>query len=132
MEPKTKQHVHNKLVRWLLVTAGSFSVFLGVLGIFFPLLPTTPFLLLAAACFIRSSDKFYNKLITNKYLGKYIHDYREKKGMDSRAKITSISVLWITILSTSIWAVDEWWIRMLLFVIAVSVTIHLLKLRTIQ
>ena len=131
MEPRQKQHVHNKLVRWLLITGGSISVFLGVLGIFLPLLPTTPFLLLAAACYIRSSDKFYNKLITNKYLAKYIHDYREKKGMELRAKITSISVLWVTILSTAIWAVDQWWITTMLFVIAVGVTIHLLKLRTI-
>ena len=67
--------VRNRLLKSVLISIGTLSVFLGFLGIFIPLLPTTPFLLLAAACYIRSSDRFYQWLIDNKWLGRYIRDY---------------------------------------------------------
>ncbi|NLO20223.1 MAG: DUF454 domain-containing protein, partial [Ignavibacteria bacterium] len=67
--------------KFLLIIAGSFSLILGLIGIVIPILPTTPFLLLSAACFFKSSDKLYNKLISSKYLGSYIKNYREKKSV---------------------------------------------------
>lgn len=126
---QTKKKV-NPVKKVLLITSGFICVFLGVIGIFLPLMPTTPFLLLAAACFIRSSDKFYNKLITNRFLGKYVRDYREKKGMHPRMKVSSIVLLWITMLYSIIFVVDNIWVRLLLLSIALIVSRHIYKLKS--
>ncbi len=118
--------------RILLIIAGSVSVALGVLGIFLPILPTTPFLLLAAACYAKSSDKLYNKLLNNKYLGKYIRNYRERRGIPKKTKIITISFLWLSILFSAFTATTLLWLRILLFVIAIAVTAHILKLKTLE
>lgn len=119
-------------LKYLLIAIGTLSVALGFLGIFLPVLPTTPFLLLAAACYIRSSERFYCWLINNRYCGKYIRDYREKKGIPLKLKIYVISLLWITILASAIFVVEILAIRILLIVIAVGVTIHLTTIKTIR
>ena len=87
----------NRLIKWLLIGVGTFFVGLGIIGIILPILPTTPFLLLATACYARSSEKFYNWLLNNKWVGKYIKNYREGKGISLKAKISVISLLWTVI-----------------------------------
>ena len=119
-------------LKYLLIVIGTLSVALGFLGIFLPILPTTPFLLLAAACYIRSSQRFYCWLINNRHCGKYIKDYREKKGIPLKLKIYVISLLWITILVSAIFVIDILAIRILLILIAIGVTIHLTTLKTIR
>ncbi len=115
----------------LLILAGSLSLILGLIGIVVPLLPTTPFLLLSAACFFKSSDKLYNKLISNKFLGSYIKNYREKKGVPRKVKIVAISTLWATILFSAIFIINLIWVKILLLVIASAVTYHILKLKSL-
>ena len=114
-----------------LVTAGILCVGLGVLGIFVPVLPTTPFLLLAAACFVRSSDRLYNWLIHHKWFGDYIRHYREHRAVTLKSKIIALVMLWGVIGYTAFGVIDNWWIRGLLGIIAVGVTLHLLHLRTL-
>ncbi len=118
--------------RRLLIIAGIFFVGLGVIGIFLPLLPTTPFLLLAASCFVRSSDRFYNWLINNRYLGKYIKNYREGKGVPVRTKVLGISLLWLTIGYSVLFVVRSNPVRIILILVAVGVTAHILSLRTLD
>lgn len=95
-----------------------------------PLLPTTPFLLLSAACFIRSSSRLYSWLIRHRYFGEYIRRYREYRAVTQKNKIVSISLLWIIISLSAFTAVQSWWVRGLLFVIAAGVTVHILSLKT--
>ncbi len=85
------------MIKILYIVLGSLSVFLGIIGIVVPGLPTTPFMLLAAWFYIRSSDKLYNKLINNKFLGKYIYRYKENKAIPLSTKIYSILVMWLMI-----------------------------------
>jgi uncharacterized membrane protein YbaN (DUF454 family) len=122
----------NRFVRGLLIGAGTLCVGLGVLGIFLPLLPTTPFLLLAAACYGSSSRRFYRWLLNNRWFGSYLSDYREKKGVPLKVKISAISLLWVTILSATAFVVDILLIRIVLIVIAGLVTIHILRIRTLR
>ena len=122
----------SRLIRGLLITAGTFFVGLGVLGIFLPLLPTTPFLLLAAACYVRSSKRFYNWLLNNKWFGNYIKNYQEKKGVPLKVKLSSLSLLWITILFSAVFVVDIFFVRIILILIATCVTIHILYIRTLK
>lgn len=121
-----------KLIKIALIITGTISVGFGVLGIILPLLPTTPFLLLGAACYIRSSEKFYNLLITNKWLGKYIKNYQEGKGIPYRAKILSIALLWLSIGYSAIFVVNLWPVRVILLIIATLVTKHILSQATLK
>ena len=129
---KKALNIENNLRRWLLITTGTIFVGLGALGVFLPLLPTTPFLLLAAALYIRSSKRLYNWLITNKWFGTYIKNYREGKGISLTTKIVSIALLWITIGYSVIFIVNILIFRILLILIAVSVSIHLVLVKTLK
>jgi len=127
-----KRKTKGKLSRWALILAGNLFVALGILGIFLPLLPTTPFLLLAAACYLRSSEKFYNWLMNNKWLGNYIKNYREKKSIPLKIKVLILSFLWLTIGYSVFFVVNIFLLRVILILIAVGVTIHVLSIRTLK
>jgi hypothetical protein len=109
---------------------GVICVGLGFAGIFIPVLPTTPLLLLAAAAFIRSSDRLYHWLIHHKWFGEYIRNYREHRAVTRSAKITALVFLWTTILYAIIFVLEAWWLRALLGVVAAAVSAHILSLKT--
>ncbi len=117
---------------YILIAFGTLFVALGTIGIFVPVLPTTPFLLLAAACYGRGSKRLYNWLITNQVFGEYIKNYREGKGIPLATKIYALVLLWASIGFSAIFIVDKLWIKMLLFGIAAGVTIHLIKVKTAE
>ncbi|MFH1185242.1 MAG: YbaN family protein [Chloroflexota bacterium] len=117
-------------MRPLLITIGTLSVALGVVGMFIPILPTTPFLLLAAACYARSSDRFLHWLLYNRWFGSYIRNYREGRGMPRTTKILTLAALWLTLGISAAFAVSGWWVRLLLVVIGIGVTVHLLRIQT--
>lgn len=116
----------------MLLVVGTIFVGLGILGIFLPLLPTTPFLLLAAACYARSSEKFYHWLLNHEWFSKYIRHYREGKGIPPKAKALAISLIWGTILSSVIFIIHPLVARIILIVIAAGVTLYLLSLPTFR
>ena len=125
-----EKKVQNRFVKFLLISAGTISIFLGFIGIFLPILPTTPFLLLAAALYSKSSDKFYNWLINNRLFGSFIRNYREGKGITLQAKFISLTSLWLVLGSTIIYAIENIYLKILLLLIAIGVTIHLLLIPT--
>jgi len=116
-----------RLTRNLLIASGTLCVALALLGLFLPVLPTTPFLLLAAVCYARSSGRLYNWLMTNRWFGAYIRNYREGRGMPLWHKVLAISLLWLTIGYAAWFVVPQWWVKVILLGIAVAVTTHLLK-----
>ncbi|NIM98306.1 MAG: DUF454 family protein [candidate division Zixibacteria bacterium] len=132
IDPSRIKDLPSRLVKGVLIFAGTLFVGLGVLGIFLPLLPTTPFLLLAAACYAKSSKRFYDWLLGNRWFGNYIKNYREKKGVPSRVKIAALSLLWVTILASGLVATDNLFVRVILILIAVGVTVHVLSIRTLR
>lgn len=121
--------ISNKFIKYALIIAGSFSTGLGILGIFLPVLPTTPFLLLAAACYAKSSERFFHWLLNNKWLGNYIKNYHEKKGVPLRVKILSIFFLWITISCSAVYVIHVLYGKIILILIAISVSVHIISLR---
>lgn len=129
MERPIKQPT-NPFIKYLLAFLGLISLTLGIIGIFIPLLPTTPFLLLSAGLFMKSSRRLYNWLINNKYLGKYLTNYMHHKTISIRAKVSSISLLWIAILTSVVFLIENILIKILLLVIAIAVTWHILSFKS--
>jgi len=114
----------------ILIFAGTVCVALGVLGMFLPLLPTTVFLLMAAYCYSRSSERFHTWLLNNRLCGAYIRNYKSGKGISLRQKLSTIAFLWASI-GFSVWIMSAGlWINLLLLGIAVAVTLHLVLLKT--
>ncbi len=118
-----------KFKKRLLIIAGTMSTAIGIIGIFVPILPTTPFLLLAAACYLRSSQRFYNWLLNSRFFGAYVRNYLQGKGMPLKIKIITIFLLWVTITCSVIFAVEDLIIRIILFIIAIGVTVHIIFIR---
>ncbi len=112
----------------LLFFGGSISLVLGTIGIFLPILPTTPFLLLSAGCYFKSSKMAYQWLLRNKIFGKFIRDYRAGKGISVKVKVFTIFMLWLTI-TISIFFIVLVWVQTLLLVIAVAVSIHIILIK---
>ncbi len=125
-----KAIVKSKTSRSLLMAFGWVNVGLGLLGIPLPILPTTPFLLLAAYCFGRSSPRMLRWLLTNRMFGPYLVGYCSNRGIPRRVKGYILVTLWATISCSALLATDKTWLRILLFAIAVGVTVHILKLKT--
>jgi uncharacterized membrane protein YbaN (DUF454 family) len=117
-----------KIKRQLLLAAGTLSLAIGIVGIVVPLLPTTPFLLLAAGCYLRSSQRFYNWLMGNRFFGNYIRNYIEGRGIPVKVKLFIIILLWVTI-SISIWLVAKPLVTVILLIVAVGVTLHIIFIR---
>ena len=122
--------ISNKIRRYILIIAGTIFLVFGFIGIFLPILPTTPFLLLAAACYARSSQRFYNWLMNNKWFGNYIKNYHEGRGVPLKFKIFTISLLWITILISIYFVINNFWIEIIFIIIAIGVTINIITIKT--
>jgi hypothetical protein len=117
-------------LRYLLIGLGFLSVGLAVIGTFLPILPTTPFLLLAAFLFGRSSPRFYTWLHANRWFGANLTNYRAGRGLPLREKVLTLCALWVAILLSVTLALSNWWARVGLLIIATAVTVHLLRIPT--
>ena len=119
----------DRLKRQLLIITGTICVVIGVIGIFIPILPTTPFLLLATACYLRSSQRFHSWLMNNRVFGVYIRNYTEGRGMPIKVKLFTITLLWVTIgISISV-AAPNWIVKTILIIIAIGVTLHIILIK---
>ena len=131
MAPREYPEVRHAWLRWLLLGIGWISVALGVIGIFLPVLPTTPFLLLAAACFVRSSRRVYIWLVTHPRLGPWIRDYLDGEGIPLKAKAWAIGLMWASIL-LSCYLVPLLPARLFMLTSAVLVTVYILRQKTLE
>lgn len=122
----------SKIVKYLLYLSGFLFLGLGILGIFLPILPTTPFLLLAASVFMHTNRNIYVWMFTNRWFGKQFRSYVKNKSVSKTVKISSLVILIFTMLYSIIFVVDVLWIQLLLIIILVAVSVHIFKLKTID
>ena len=107
------------------------SLILGGIGIFLPLLPTTPFILLSAFCFQKSSERFHQWILNSPIFGKYIRDYQEQKGITLKNKIVAVTFMALG-MSFSAYKVPNTYMRISLLVIFIAVSYHILKIKTLK
>ncbi len=120
-------------MRIFLIVVGSVSLVLGVMGIFVPMLPTTPFLLLSAAAWVKASPSLYEWLINHRVLGEYIRNFREHRAIPLRVKIISVSLVWLTIGYCIFAVVDKWWwAQLLMALLATAISWHILSFNTLK
>jgi uncharacterized membrane protein YbaN (DUF454 family) len=130
-QPDSTSHLPGSRVKkWCLLTLGVLSTGLAVLGIFLPLLPTVPLLLLAAACFARSSEPFYRWLVEHRQLGPLLQPWLEGAGIPRRTRVKAIALVWVSIPASAFLLVPLPWVRVLMFTVALAVTLYLLRLPT--
>ena len=138
-EASAEKNEGRKIVRILLIAAGTISLALGAIGVFLPVLPTTPFLLLAAACYYRSSKRMHRWLLNNKWFGEYIRNYKEGKGLPLKTKITALAMLWVTIGVSAVFMLNRFLpeqlvlpMQLIMIAVAIAVSAHILKLPTFK
>lgn len=119
-----------KLVKTLFLFIGIVSLLLGFIGIFLPLLPTTPFILLAAYCFAKSSERFHRYIMQHKLFGRMVTDFYEKKVISSKNKIIALTLMWLTLSLSVIFFMPYIWVKLVVLGIGVSVTVYLLTFRS--
>jgi uncharacterized membrane protein YbaN (DUF454 family) len=115
-----------------LTISGLIALGLGILGIFLPVLPTTPFLLLAAALFLRGNKKLHHWLMNHPKLGPYITNFMVHKSIPLRIKIVAISALWLTLLYCAIFVAEHWAFRLFFILLAGAITAHILSYKTLK
>ncbi len=116
----------------IFTVAGTVSLALGAVGVFLPILPTTPFLLLSAACYYKGSERMHRWLLNNKLFGSYIRNYKERKGISQTGKVLTLSLLWTTICYSALFLVNNYIMQMVLLAVAVAVTAHVIALPTFK
>ena len=121
----------NPVTKVILNIIGSISLVLAVLGIFLPLLPATPFLLLASACYVRGSERLHRRLMSNKFLGQYIANIQERRGIPLRAKLLTITLLWASLLF-SVYRIDIFPVQVMLVAIGITSSTLILRMKTLK
>lgn len=117
--------------KYVLIFIGSISLTLGIAGVFIPVLPTTPFLLISSFCYIHSSKRLYNWLINHKIFGEYIYNYMTYRAVKRSTKIGALIFLWLSLM-ISMLIVSNLHLRIFLFTVGVGVSIHLFTLKTLS
>ena len=123
-------HVKSPVLRWAVFICGWISVACGVIGIFLPIVPTVPFLLLAVACFAKSSERFHRWLVEHNHLGPLLQDYLRGAGIPLRAKLTAISLIWVSFPTSAVLFAEVLWLKALLIAAAVAISAYLFSLPT--
>ena len=124
--------VPDSVKRTLFVLVGTLFLAIGFVGIIIPVLPTTPLLLLAAACYLRGSERLHRWMIENRIFGEFIRNYTEGRGIEPRQKAVTLAFLWMTISFSAIYLVERLPVRILLFLIATAVSAHILALPSVR
>ncbi len=120
------------VARGLLIAFGTLCVGLGIVGIVVPGMPSTVFFLIAAACYVRSSDRLYRKLLNNRAIGRHLRNFREKRAMPRRAKILALAMGWTAILVSSFLAFESWPLRGMMLTLGVIMTVVILSVKTLS
>jgi len=119
--------MRQKSMQIFLIISGWLCIILGVIGVFLPLLPTTPFILLAAYCFSRSSPRFHKWILSHRFFGPIVKNYESGKGLPRKIRFRGLMLMWLGMIGSMI-IIQKLWAVIILGVIGVCVTVYLYRL----
>ena len=120
--------ISGKVKKLFFIALGTLSLGVGLLGVIIPVLPTTPFLILAVACYLRGSERLHHWMLNNSLFGGLVKDYLEGRGMKAKQKVFTLIFLWLTITITVVFFIEAFTVKVLLLLIATAVSVHILTL----
>jgi uncharacterized membrane protein YbaN (DUF454 family) len=126
------KRISERIQRIIFTIFGTLFLILGAIGVFIPVLPTTPFLLLAAACYLRGSERMHRWMINNRVFGDFIRNYMEGRGISPRQKLIIIIFLWVMIIISIYYLIDVFLLRILVLFVAIVISAHIIMLPSLQ
>ncbi|MCW4049013.1 MAG: YbaN family protein [Candidatus Bathyarchaeota archaeon] len=124
--------IFGKIRKGTYIIAGTMALIAGIIGIFLPVIPTTPFVLLASACYLRGSQRLHEWILAHEWFGDTIRNYEAGKGLKKATKIKAISLMWLAILVSAIYYVESMYVKAAMGVVSVAVTVYLLNLPIVK
>jgi len=131
-EERDDSRVSGKMMRGVYIVVGTIALVIGAIGLFLPVIPTTPLLILAAACYYRGSDRLHNWILSSRWFGETIKNYQEGRGLTRDTKVRAISMMWAMILISAWFFVSNLFIRVAIICVAIGVTVYLARLPTLE
>jgi hypothetical protein len=124
--------VSGKMIRGVYIVVGTIALIIGAIGLFLPVIPTTPLVILAAACYYRGSDRLHNWILSSRWFGETIKNYQEGRGLTRNTKVRAISMMWVMILVSAWFFVSNLVVRVAIICVAIGVTVYLVRLPTLE
>ena len=131
-EERDDSRVSGKMMRSIYIIVGTIALVIGAIGLFLPVIPTTPLVILAAACYYRGSDRLHNWILSSRWFGETVKNYQEGRGLTRDTKVRAISMMWAMILISAWFFVNNLFVRVAIICVAIGVTVYLVRLPTLE
>jgi uncharacterized membrane protein YbaN (DUF454 family) len=131
-EEPVDDRVSGKMMRGIYIVVGTIALVIGAIGLFLPVIPTTPLVILAAACYYRGSERLHEWILSSKWFGETIKNYQAGRGLTRDTKARAISMMWAMILISAWFFVSNLFVRVAMIGVAVGVTVYLVRLPTLE
>ncbi len=131
-EEPVEGRVSGKMMRGVYVVVGTIALVIGAIGIFLPVIPTTPLVILAAACYYRGSERLHAWILSSRRFGETIKNYQEGRGLTRDTKVRAISMMWASIIISAWFFVSNLFVRVAMIGVAIGVTVYLVRLPTME
>ncbi len=131
-EERDDSRVSGKMMRGVYIVVGTIALVIGAIGLFLPVIPTTPLVILAAACYYRGSDRLHNWILSSRWFGETVKNYQEGRGLTRDTKVRAISMMWAMILISAWFFVSNLFVRVAIICVAIGVTVYLVRLPTLE
>lgn len=124
--------VSGKMMRGIYVIVGTIALVIGAIGLFLPVIPTTPLVILAAACYYRGSERLHAWILRSRWFGETIKNYQAGRGLTRDTKVRAIILMWTTIIISAWFFVSNHFVRVAMIGVAMGVTVYLVRLPTLE
>ena len=130
-EEPANRSISQKIIRSAYIIVGTIALVIGAIGLFLPVVPTTPLVILAAACYYRGSDRLHAWILSSRWFGETIKNYQAGRGLTRDTKLRAISMMWVMILVSAWFFVSSLFVRVAMICVSIGVTVYLVRLPTL-
>ena len=131
-EERDDSRVSGKMMSGIYIVVGTIALVIGAIGLFLPVIPTTPLVILAAACYYRGSERLHNWILSSRWIGDTVKNYQEGRGLTRDTKVRAISMMWAMTLISAWFFVSNPVVRVAIICVVMGVTVYLVRLPTLE